>query len=156
MIRSLMRTSIFLTRPLLKPSTVIQPTLSLRLQAQMAKVSKKEQMNLDKKKEKNKMKEELGGSVEEVDLTKYEEKYDGVVASFKQQLSTIRVGRLEPASLNSIDVKVGAQNFPLNALAQVTAKGANICVVSPFDSSQLDIVEKAIRSNDDTLDIKRQ
>ena len=102
------------------------------------------------------MKEYLGGNGEAVDLSKYEEKYDNVVASFKQQLSSIRVGRLEPASLNMIDVKVGAQSFPLNAVAQVTAKGANICVVSPFDSSQIDIVEKAIRNSDDTLEIKRQ
>ena len=44
----------------------------------------------------------------------------------------------------------------MNSVAQVNAKGANICAVSPFDSSQIDIIEKAIKSNNDSLDIKRQ
>jgi ribosome recycling factor len=43
----------------------------------------------------------------------------------------------------------------LNGLAQVSAKGANSCVVSPFDSSQCELIEKALRAWDDSLEIKR-
>ena len=31
-----------------------------------------------------------------------------------------------------------------------------MCAVSPFDSSQLDIIEKSLRNSNDSLDIKRQ
>ena len=66
------------------------------------------------------------------------------------------MGRLEPSTLSNIDIKVGSQHLPLNSLAQVNAKGANICAITPFDSSQIDIIEKAIRNSNDSLDIKRQ
>jgi ribosome recycling factor len=66
------------------------------------------------------------------------------------------MGRLDPVSINTAEVKVGSENFPVNALAQVSAKSANSCVVSPFDSSQLDIIEKSLRIWNDSLDIKKQ
>jgi len=66
----------------------------------------------------------------------YEEKYDAVVNHLKDQLATVRVGRLDPNSIGSIDIKLGHQSFQLNSLAQVTAKGANSCSVTPFDSTQ--------------------
>ena len=50
------------------------------------------------------------------------------------------MGRLEAASINMADIKIGAQTFPLNALAQVSPKGANTCAVSPFDSSQVEMI----------------
>ncbi len=52
-------------------------------------------------------------------------------------------------------MKVGGETLPLNGLAQVSAKSANSCVVSPFDSGQCELIEKALRIWDDSLDIKR-
>ena len=44
----------------------------------------------------------------------------------------------------------------MNALAQVAAKGANSCAVVPFDSSQMEIIEKALRIANDSLEFKKQ
>lgn len=46
--------------------------------------------------------------------------------------------------------------MPLSGLAQISSKGANTCVVSPFDSDQLDVIDKSLRLWDDALEIKRQ
>jgi ribosome recycling factor len=59
------------------------------------------------------------------------------VDKVKQQLSSIRIGRLDPNILGTVEIKVGFQTLSLNALAQVAAKGANTCAVVPFDSSQM-------------------
>lgn len=79
-----------------------------------------------------------------------------MVDSFKQQLAGIRAGRLEPGAINAAQVKLGSDVFPISSLAQVSSKSANSCVVSPFDSSQIDLIEKSLKIWNDTLDIKRQ
>lgn len=77
------------------------------------------------------------------------------MASFKEQLSTIRFGRLEANAISNAQIKLGGESMPLNSLAQVSAKSANTCVVSPFDSSHLDLIERSLRIWDDSLEIKR-
>ena len=169
MIRSLLRaTRIAIAKPTF---AIAQPTFAIaqstfvpfpqsraqllwRVSYGMAKKSKKEQDNLEKQREKDKVREELG-DVKEVDLNVYEERYDAIVQSLKEQLATVRVGRLDPVSIGTIDIKIGAQSFPLNSLAQVTAKGANSCSVTPFDSTQIEHIERLLRSSNDALDIKR-
>ena len=102
MIRPLLRSAFLLTRkPAIIP-VVYRQMLTPRIEYSFAKVSKKEQMQKDKKKQKSKIKEELGGDIEEIDLNKFEERYDEIVQKLKEQLSTIRMGRLEPSSLNNI------------------------------------------------------
>ena len=59
-------------------------------------------MQNDKKKQKSKIKEELGDDIEEIDLNKFKERYDEIVQKLKEQLSTMRMGRIEPSSLNNI------------------------------------------------------
>lgn len=116
----------------------VLPPYSVRLSAPVAfsfaKISKKEEQRSEKKKEKSQAKEALGGDVSEIDLSKYEGSYSSVVAAFKEQLAAIRVGRLEAASVAAAMIKVGGESMALSALAQVSSKSANSCVVSPFDS----------------------
>lgn len=50
----------------------------------------------------------MGGDVTEIDLNKYEEKYTEVIQAFKDQISTIRVGRLDPTSINQANIKIGS------------------------------------------------
>ena len=140
MIRSLFRSTAILSRRTSILPLTSRQLLTPQISFSFAKVSKKQQMQKDKKKQKSKIKEELGGNIEEVDLNKYEEKYDEIIKKYKEQLMTIRMGRLEPSSLSSIQIRTGGQSLPLNSLAQVNSKGANICAVSPFDSSQIDII----------------
>lgn len=75
--------------------------------------------------------------------------------NLKDQLASVRMGRLDPASIGSIEIRLGPQTFPLNSIAQVTAKGANSCAVTPFDSTQTDHIDRSLRTNNDSLDIKR-
>lgn len=48
----------------------------------------------------------MGGSINEIDLNKYEESYSSVVTAFKEQISTIRVGRLEASTLSNVQIKI--------------------------------------------------
>lgn len=154
MIRSLFRVSRATLAPHLHSLPAFRPQLVWRVHYGMAKRSKKEQDNLERQKEKDRVREELG-DVKEVDLNVYEERYDAIVNALKDQLATVRVGRLDPASIGSMEIKIGAQSFPLNSLAQVTAKGANSCSVTPFDSTQAEHIDRILRANNDALDIKR-
>lgn len=43
----------------------------------------------------------------------------------------------------------------LSGVAQISSKSANTCVVSPFDSDQLDNIDKSLKLWDDSLDIKK-
>lgn len=43
----------------------------------------------------------------------------------------------------------------LSALAQVSSKSTNCCVVSPFDSGHFELIEKSIKIWDDSIDVKR-
>jgi ribosome recycling factor len=43
----------------------------------------------------------------------------------------------------------------LSALAQVSSKNANTCIISPFDNSQIEMIEKSLKIWDDSLEIKR-
>jgi ribosome recycling factor len=54
-------------------------------------------------------------------------------------------------TLNKVLIKLGNENTALNTLAQISSKGANSCAISPFDSSQLEIIEKSLKVWDDSL-----
>jgi hypothetical protein len=129
--------------------------LQTRITFDFAKVSKKEEQRSEKKKEKSQAKDALGGNISEIDLSKYEESYTKVVAAFKEQIATVRVGRLEASALANAQIKVGGETLILNSLAQVSSKSANTCVISPFDSSHFDLIERSLKIWDDSLEIKR-
>ena len=67
----------------------------------------------------------------------------------------MRLGRLDPASVLNANIKIGSSVMMLAAIGQVSAKGVNSCVVSPFDSMHLDVMERSLKLWDDSLDIKR-
>lgn len=82
----------------------------------------------------------MGGDINHVDLNKYEQGYIEVINALKDQLAAIRAGRLEVAAVLKASCKLGTKNFTIADLGQVSAKGANSCVISPYDSSQLDAI----------------
>ena len=45
---------------------------------------------------------------------------------------------MEVASIMKAQCKIGSHTHLISEIAQVSAKGANSCVVSPFDSSQIE------------------
>jgi hypothetical protein len=78
MLRSLIRVTTRVVRPVALPCLAFG-----QVRFDFAKVSKKEKDTADKKKEKEKVKESLGGNVNQIDLNKYEEGYKEVISSYK-------------------------------------------------------------------------
>ncbi|ORX99260.1 putative ribosome recycling factor [Basidiobolus meristosporus CBS 931.73] len=57
----------------------------------------------------------------------------------------MRIGRANPAILDSVVVPVDEGTFPLNQLAQVVVKDPQNLIVNVYDSETLSAVDKAIR-----------
>jgi len=81
------------------------------------------------------------------------------LAFLDSELSTIRAGRASPVMLKNVRVDYYGRLTPLNQMASIGAPQADLLVVTPWDSSALKNIEKAILasnlgfnpSNDGTL-----
>ena len=76
--------------------------------------------------------------------------FDGVVASLKRDLSSIRTGRASPQLLEGINVHVAAygSSMPMNQLATITVPDARLLMVNAWDKSTLPDIERAIMNSD--------
>lgn len=63
-------------------------------------------------------------------------------------LSTIRTGRAAPALIESVQVEYYGTPTPLNQLASITAADARSLLITPYDRSALNDIDKAIRKAD--------
>jgi ribosome recycling factor len=70
----------------------------------------------------------------------------GAVDSLKHDLGGLRTGRASTALLDPIQVEVYGANMPLNQVATVSAPEPRMLSVQVWDRSNLNAVEKAIRS----------
>ncbi|MEG0305280.1 MAG: ribosome recycling factor [Oscillospiraceae bacterium] len=82
------------------------------------------------------------------ELKKYEEKMSGVNQHLSKELSSIRAGRANPAILDKIVVDYYGTPTPVNQLAAVSVAEARVLTISPWDSSLMHIIEKAILTSD--------
>jgi ribosome recycling factor len=73
------------------------------------------------------------------------------VEHFATELSTIRTGRANPALIDKVMVPYYGTPTPLNQLAQITAPEPRLLVVQVYDKSQIAVIEKALRSNEQGL-----
>jgi ribosome recycling factor len=73
------------------------------------------------------------------------------VEHFAAELSTIRTGRANPALIDKVMVPYYGTPTPLNQLAQITAPEPRLLVVQVYDKSQIAVIEKALRSNEQGL-----
>lgn len=71
-----------------------------------------------------------------------------VIGSLKTELGKIRTGRATTALLDTIMVDAYGSRMPLKSLATVSAPEARLLTIQPWDVSQTDAIEKAIRSSD--------
>lgn len=76
------------------------------------------------------------------------DKMNKAVQAFSKQLSTVRAGRANPAILDSVYVEYYGANTPLNQLATVSAPEPRLLVITPFDKSAIENVEKGIQKAD--------
>ncbi|MBB5955554.1 ribosome recycling factor [Saccharothrix tamanrassetensis] len=77
-----------------------------------------------------------------------EEKMEKAVTVAKEDLAAVRTGRATPSMFSRIVVEYYGSPTPLNQLASVAIPEARMAVIKPYDASQLNSVEKAIRDSD--------
>src|SRR6476469_6939922 len=70
----------------------------------------------------------------------------GALEALKHDLAGLRTGRASTALLDPVHVEVSGSNMPLNQLATVSTPEARLLSVQVWDPSNVQPVEKAIRS----------
>jgi ribosome recycling factor len=81
-------------------------------------------------------------------LKTMEEKMKASVKSFQVELSTIRTGHATPALVEHVRVDYSGVPTPLIQLASISAPEAKLLVISPWDKSSIQAIEKAILKSD--------
>lgn len=77
-------------------------------------------------------------------LAQYEEKMKKTIESLEKEYSTIRAGRANPHILDRITVLYYGAPTPLQQVANITVPEARTIMISPWESSLIKEIEKAI------------
>ena len=70
------------------------------------------------------------------------------VEGLKRELATIRTGHATPALIEHIKIEYAGVPTPLNQIAGISASGARLLVIQPWDRSSIPNIEKAILKSD--------
>jgi len=81
-------------------------------------------------------------------LWNIEEKMLKSIEVLKRELATIRTGRATPALIEHIKVEYAGVPTPLNQIAGISAPGARLLVIQPWDKGGIRSIEKAILKSD--------
>ena len=81
------------------------------------------------------------------DDTEYRKAMDEAVVRFQNEMKKVRTGRAHPDMLANIKVEAYGQFMPLNQVANVTASGGTMLLVTPFDPSNIQNIADAIRND---------
>lgn len=77
-------------------------------------------------------------------LSNIGKKMETSIGILRKELATIRTGRATPALIEHIKVEYTGVPTPLNQIAGISAPGARLLVIQPWDKSSLRNIEKAI------------
>ncbi|HEY9392268.1 MAG TPA: ribosome recycling factor [Mycobacteriales bacterium] len=77
-----------------------------------------------------------------------EDKMDKAVSVAREDLGTIRTGRASPQMFARITVEYYGSHTPIPQLASIQVPEARMAVIKPYDASQLNAIERAIRDSD--------
>ncbi|MGH3647642.1 MAG: ribosome recycling factor [Micromonosporaceae bacterium] len=81
-------------------------------------------------------------------LLEAEEKMEKAIEHAKEDFSTIRTGRANPAMFGRISVDYYGTPTPLPQLASIAVPEPRMAMIKPYDASQIRAMEKAIRDSD--------
>ena len=81
-------------------------------------------------------------------LLTIEEKMQISADGLKKELASVRAGYATPALIEHIKAEYGGVLMPLNQIAAISAPGASLLVIQPWDRSIISSVEKAILKSD--------
>ena len=82
------------------------------------------------------------------DTKPYEEKMQKSLASYNENLSTIRAGRANPDVLKKIEVDYYGSPTAISAIAEIKVADARTIVITAWDKSAMKGIEKAIMTSD--------
>ncbi len=80
--------------------------------------------------------------------TKYEKKMDDVIERLEKELTNIRAGRANPSILDRVTVDYYGVETPINQVAAVATPEARTLTITPWDTSLMAVIEKAILKSD--------
>lgn len=83
-----------------------------------------------------------------LDTREYESKMTKSVASYKDNLSTIRAGRANPDVLKKIEVDYYGSPTAISAIAEIKVTDARTIVITAWDKSAMKGIEKGILTSD--------
>ena len=75
-----------------------------------------------------------------------EERMDKALSVAREDLGSVRTGRAAPSMFNKIMVEYYGAFTPVPQMASITVPEARMAVIKPYDSSQLQAIERAVRS----------
>ena len=78
----------------------------------------------------------------------YEEKMKKTISVFREELSTIRAGRANPALLDKIMVDYYGTATPINQLSNISVPEARVIIIQPWEAKLLKDIEKAIQKSE--------
>ena len=81
-------------------------------------------------------------------LLEAEEKMDKAVSVAREDLGTLRTGRASPQMFARLQVDYYGSPTPIPQMASITVADARMAVIKPYDPSQLNAIERAIRDSD--------
>jgi ribosome recycling factor len=77
-----------------------------------------------------------------------EERMDKALSVARDDLGSVRTGRAAPSMFSRIVVEYYGAMTPVPQMASITVPEARMAVIKPYDSGQLQAIEKAIRNSD--------
>ncbi len=83
-----------------------------------------------------------------LDTKDYEAKMKKSIASYNENLSTIRAGRANPDVLKKISVDYYGSPTPISSIAEIKVTDARTIVITAWDKSIMKGIEKAILTSD--------
>jgi len=73
-----------------------------------------------------------------------EKKMEASIDALRRELANIRTGRATPALIEHVKVDHAGVSTPLKHIAGISASGANLLTIQPWDPSSIKSIEKAI------------
>lgn len=77
-----------------------------------------------------------------------EEKMEKAVSVAREDLSSIRTGRANPGMFSRIFIEYYGAMTPITQLAGISVPEARMIIIKPYEASQLNAIETAIRNSD--------
>jgi ribosome recycling factor len=78
-------------------------------------------------------------------LSGHKPDFEKVMEHYVHELSGVRTGRANPALLNTVQVESYGSKMPIEHVASVTVQDAKTLLITPWDRSQLQAIEKGIQ-----------